>query len=189
MNKEFWQNRWQTNQTGWDLGEPSRPLIEYANSLKITDLRILIPGCGSGHEAGWLLENGFSDITLSEISPEAVARLRQKFGDRLTVVEGDFFELPGEFDLIFEQTFFCALPPARRPDYVLKMSELLRPGGRLVGVLFDCDFEKAGPPFGGSREEYVALFGGHFHFSTFEPCRNSAAPRAGSELFIDFLKA
>ena len=101
--------------------------------------------------------------------------------------QADFFAL-GEaetFDLIIEQTFFCALTPTLRPAYAQQCAQLLRPGGKLVGLLFDTPFAGATePPFGGSRDEYVAYFRPYFRFVHFEPAYNSLPARAGRELFI-----
>jgi SAM-dependent methyltransferase len=117
-----------------------------------------------------------------------VARLREQFGDRVRVQEANFFAWEGAYDLILEQTFFCALPPDRRPAYVRHMHRLLKPGGRLVGVLFDREFGTAGPPFGGSRAEYETLFVPFFTPRVLAPCYNSAPPRRGTEVFISLEK-
>lgn len=187
-----WEKRWQTGQTGWDLGAASPPLTAYADQIPPAKrhLRVLIPGCGNGYEALHLLQHGFTDITMVDIAPTAVERLRQQLDAhkpdwemQLRPVCTDFFTLEGPFDLILEQTFFCALDPALRPDYVLKMHDLLAPGGTLAGVLFDREFE-GGPPFGGDAAEYEALFQPRFHIRTLALCYNSIAPRAGSEVFF-----
>lgn len=190
----MWDERWKNGQTGWDLRTASPPLYEYC--LQIPQalrpaMRVLIPGCGNGYEARFLLEHGFGNITLLDIAPTAVEIMRQRFeadlngdwSDRLQLVCGDFFEHEGQYDLILEQTFFCAIEPVLRPAYVLKMKGLLAPGGRLAGVLFDREFE-GGPPFGGNREEYAALFAPHFTIKTLAPCYNSVAPRTGTEVFV-----
>ena len=100
----------------------------------------------------------------------------------------DFFKLVGQFDLILEQTFFCALPPSARPNYVEKMHELLSKDGQLAGVLFDFPLSEKGPPFGGSKEEYERLFSEKFEIKKLDRCYNSIKPREGSELFIRVLK-
>jgi len=158
------------------------------------DLAVLIPGCGNGYEAVYLLQHGFSKLTMLDIAPTAIAALRERLDisfpawpDCLQLRCGDFFQHAGQYDLILEQTFFCALPPDLRAAYVLQMKELLRPGGRLAGVWFDRPFE-GGPPFGGSVEEYVILFSPHFQSKTLAPCYNSIPPRAGSEVFGIFEK-
>lgn len=185
--QEYWNNRYRENQTGWDIGSPSTPLKTYIDQLTDKSLEILIPGCGNAYEAEYLLENGFQHITLIDIAPDLTAALAKKigtsYGDRVKILTGDFFQLTGKFDLVFEQTFFCALDPALRPAYVQKMQELLAPGGLLVGVLFNRDFD-GGPPFGGHLEEYIPLFEPYFHIKKMEPCYNSIDSRKGTELFI-----
>lgn len=188
LDKNYWDSRYQTEQTGWDLGAASGPIRHYIDQLSNKDLRILIPGCGNAYEAEYLSEHGFSNITLIDISPSLVQQLRNKFEGRqeINVIEGDFFEHQGEYDLILEQTFMCALDPKMRVDYVKKMHGLLSQNGTLAGLLFGVHFEKAGPPFGGSIEEYESLFGQHFEIKTMEKAYNSVKPREGNELFIIF---
>ena len=100
----------------------------------------------------------------------------------------DFFEHKGQYDLILEQTFFCALDPSFREQYVTKMLELLKPKGKLVGVIFTDPIGTNDPPFGATKEEYTKLFNSCFEFKIFEKCMNSIQPRMGRELFIKFLK-
>lgn len=189
----FWEQRWQNQQTGWDLGAPSPPLIEYLQQIpneKRTTLRVLIPGCGNGHEAFWMVRHGFQYVTLLDIAPTAVKIMEQRIQAELQgnsiqpkVICGDFFDHQEQYDLILEQTFFCALLPELRDAYVVQMSKLLRSGGKLVGLLFDRSFE-GGPPFGGSKEVYEQQFSTHFTVQKMEKCHNSISPRAGSEVFF-----
>lgn len=182
----YWESRWASKNTGWDLGVVSPPIKQYVSQLTDKSLSILIPGCGNAYEAEYLLKAGFQNITLIDISPTACDILKEKFkdADEITVICGDFFDLGNSYDLIIEQTFFCALPPTSRKDYVKKMSQLLNPNGQLVGVLFDREFEFDGPPFGGSKSQYEALFFSQFELLTFEKCTNSHEKREGTELFI-----
>lgn len=193
-----WDERYRQGDTGWDMGEVSPPLAAYFSQLPDKTISILVPGCGNSYEAAWLLDNGFSSLTLIDLAAVLMARLREKFrkypDPPLRLVTGDFFALEGQYDLIVEQTFFCALDPVLRPAYVEKMAALLRPGGRLAGLLFDRAFpigrpdlaagEAPGPPFGGNKEEYVSLLEKKFRIRTLEPCYNSIKPRAGTELFL-----
>ncbi len=187
LDKDYWNNRYQSQQTGWDVGTISTPLKEYIDQWNDKDSAILIPGCGNAYEAEYLLNQGFSNITLIDIAPAAVAtvstKLRDFLGKQLRIICGDFFELQDKFDLIIEQTFFCALQPSLRKAYANKMFDLLKDDSRLAGVLFNKNFE-GGPPFGGSKAEYEQLFTTSFELIKMEDCRNSIAPRAGSELFF-----
>lgn len=189
LDQEYWDKQYLCNATGWDLGEVSPPIKEYIDTLENKNSSILIPGCGNSYEAEYLLSKGFTNITLIDIAPTLVENLRNKFkkNPNVKIVLGDFFEHQGEYDLIIEQTFFCALPPTMREEYGLKMHQLLAQKGKLMGLLFDKTFE-GGPPFGGSKGEYEQLFKNYFDFITMEPCHNSIPPRANSELFIEFQK-
>jgi copper chaperone CopZ len=135
------------------------------------------------------LQQGFTNITVIDIAPTLIAVLKQKFVNHpnIKIILGDFFEHQGQYDWIIEQTFFCALPPTMRPKYVWKMHQLLTPKGKIVGLLFNRDFEE-GPPFGGNKVEYINLFSGAFTIEKMEVCSNSVAPRANSELFIELEK-
>ncbi|HEY1061124.1 MAG TPA: methyltransferase domain-containing protein [Daejeonella sp.] len=186
LDKNFWNERYRSNQTGWDLGQVSPPLKAYIDQLTDKNLRILIPGCGNSYEAEYLLEKGFTNITIIDIAPELVKRLKSKFrsNQNIKIILGDFFTHEAKYDLILEQTFFCALDPKLRKNYVEAMKGLLVKGGKLAGVLFNKEFETQGPPFGGTDTEYLELFRDAFGFRIFEPCYNSFSKRADSELFV-----
>lgn len=192
LDQQYWNNRYQQKETGWDIGYPSTPLKEYIDQLDNKDIAILIPGCGNSYEAEYLLEKGFSNITLIDIAPSLTKKLEEKFAKeldkRIRIITGDFFEQQQQYDLILEQTFFCALDPSMREQYVQKMYELLKTGGKLVGVLFGRSFE-GGPPFGGSREEYERLFSKKFRIEILEACYNSIKPREGTELFVKMVRS
>jgi SAM-dependent methyltransferase len=187
LDKNYWDQRYHNSEINWDVGTVSTPLKIYIDQLQDKNLSILVPGCGNAYEAEYLLQQGFTNITLIDLAPSLVDRLREKFkgfyGKELQLRCGDFFELEAKYDLILEQTFFCALDPALRNAYADKMADLLKDDGKLVGVLFNRRFE-TGPPFGGSTQEYTSLFRQEFNIKVMEECYNSIVPRAGSELFI-----
>jgi methyl halide transferase len=184
LDEKYWNDRYINADTGWDMGKVSPPLKAYIDQLENKNLSILIPGCGNGYEAEYLLQKGFTDISLIDISAIAVQNLKGKLAVKnINIVHGDFFKLEQNFDLIIEQTFFCALDPVMRKDYVVKMYGLLKPGGKLIGLLFNRFFE-GGPPFGGSKAEYEDIFSKYFNIRTMDECYNSVAARAGHELFF-----
>lgn len=183
LDDKYWDERYQNSQTPWDIGYASQPLTEYIDQLTNHDIEILIPGAGSSYEAIYLHSKGFKNITVADISSVAIEKLHKTLPKEINIYHGDFFDIDKKFDLIIEQTFFCALDPSRREDYVLKVYELLKINGKLVGVLFNTNFP-AGPPFGGNVEEYISLFSGDFNIRRMELCYNSIKPRMGSEIFI-----
>ena len=186
-NQNFWENKYLTNSTGWDLGEVSPPIKSYIDKLQNKDITILIPGCGNAYEAAYLLNQGFTNVTVIDIAPTLVNHLLSKFKNNLNIniIQGDFFEHQEKYDLIIEQTFFCALPPLMRQKYVWKMHQLLKPKGILMGLLFNRDFDVS-PPFGGSLAEYQNLFKNSFDFNVLAVAKNSMEKRQGSELFFEF---
>lgn len=189
LNANFWDTQYQNNETGWDLNGVSPPLKSYIDTLTDKNLRILIPGCGNAYEAEYLLQQGFTNVTLIDISATLVNRLQEKFANQpMRIIHGDFFEHTETYDLVLEQTFFCALNPSLRERYAAKVYHLLKPKGRVAGLLFNVVFEKAGPPFGGKKEDYVKLFEPLFEQKQFDTCTNSVKPRAGNELFIEMVK-
>ncbi|GAB4396405.1 MAG: methyltransferase domain-containing protein [Microscillaceae bacterium] len=194
FDADFWQNRYQTHNLGWDIGAPSTPLKTYLDQLTDRQQKILLPGAGNAYEAEYMHRQGFAQVMVVDIAPAPLENLRQRCPDfpEDHLLRGDFFDLPYEnhFDLILEQTFFCALHPALRPAYVQKMQQLLKPGGRLVGVLFaDVLLNRETPPFGETHTQLRIYFEHTFKIRYFEPCRNSIPPRQGSEWFLYAEKA
>lgn len=187
--KTYWDTRWQQDETGWDIGYASPALMEYMQQQTEKHAAILIPGCGNAHEAAALLDIGFTNITLIDISEIAVNRVKKRFGNQVKSICTDFFDHQGSYDFILEQTFFCALLPELRDYYVTKMAALLHSNAILAGVLFSTEFNEPGPPFGGSKQEYEKLFTKNFKLLTLEPCYNSIPHRQGNELFIEFKKS
>ncbi len=189
LDDMYWDAQYIANTTGWDLGEVSPPIKSYFENVTNKHAAILIPGCGNTYEAQFLLQNGFTNITVIDIAPTLVKSLQHKFvgNPNINVILGDFFKHEGQYDYIIEQTFFCALPPTMREHYVFKMHQLLKENGLLVGLLFNRIFE-VGPPFGGTKNEYLLLFKNAFHFLQSETASNSITPRANTELFIELQK-
>lgn len=191
LDNEYWSNRYSNNTASWDTRQITQPLKEYFDQLADKEISILVPGCGNSYEAEYLLQKGFTNITLIDISSLLCRQLEQKLAAYLSaglkIICGDFFDHPGQYDLIIEQTFFCALDPSLRKAYVDKMQELLKPGGKLIGLLFNRQFD-GGPPFGGNIEAYRQLFQQQFSIAIMEDCYNSIGPRKGTELFIKLVK-
>ena len=190
-DKNFWDGLWKAKDTGWDLKKVSPPIKEYIDSLINKDIAILIPGCGNAYEAEYLMQIGFTNVTIIDIAPTLVLGLLQKFepfaGKEMTIICGDFFKHHGQYDLILEQTFFCALAPGLRKSYVEKMHALLNENRNIAGLLFNKQFESS-PPFGGSKEEYIKLFSQKFEIEKMSDCTTSISPRMGAELFFEMKK-
>lgn len=187
----FWQQRYETDSIGWDMGEVSPPIKAYIDQLPESAKRqaILVPGAGNAYEVGYLYEQGFTNVTLVDFASAPIKDFAKRYPDfpAEQLICADFFELSAEhyqFDWVLEQTFFCAINPQRRDEYVQQMARLLKPRGKIVGLLFNKDFGNNHPPFGGNLEEYQQHFISHFDIEIMQPCYNSHPARQGSELFI-----
>jgi methyl halide transferase len=189
LDEDYWNGRYQDNNIGWDIGEVSAPLKSIIDAIEDKNKSILIPGAGNAYEAEYLLIKGFTNITVLDIAPLVVEKLQEKYIDNpaIKIILCDFFEQEMTFDIILEQTFFCAINPNLRKQYVDKMYQSLNENGILTGILFNKVFE-GGPPFSGNVEEYKSLFSKQFDIKKLEPCINSIAPRLGFEVVFEFQK-
>jgi thiopurine S-methyltransferase len=186
LSENAWDNRYLNNDIAWDLGEVSPPLKAYFDQLTNKEIKILIPGGGNSYEAAYLFEKGFENVWVLDLSKTAIANIQRsipKFPPS-QLIQGDFFDMEDSFDFIVEQTFFCAIDPSLRADYVVKMNSLLKPKGTLVGVLFNVPLNKEKPPFGGNKAAYIEQFKRFFEIQKMEACYNSFGNRKGRELFI-----
>ncbi|SFA73203.1 Thiopurine S-methyltransferase (TPMT) [Flavobacterium swingsii] len=190
LNPKYWQNRYETNDIAWDTGTITTPIKEYIDQIEDKSIKILIPGCGNGYEFEYLINKGFNNSFVVDYAQAPIDNLKKRmpnFNPNQLIVS-DFFEHEGSYDLIIEQTFFCALNPELRAKYVQKMLSLLSPKGRLIGLFFQFPLTEVGPPFGGSKDEYLKLFSDYFDIKILETAYNSIKPRHGNELFFIFTK-
>lgn len=190
LNDKYWNNRYEKFETGWDVGKVSIPLKEYFEQINDKQKKILIPGSGNGYEGEYLFNNNFRNTHVLEYSNKAVLNFIKRVPSfpKNQIHNIDFFAFEGKFNLIIEQTFFCALDIKLRNDYVKKVSSLLVKGGKLVGLLFDIPLNTADPPFGGDANEYLQLFSETFKVEVLERCYNSISSRRGKELFVILVK-
>ncbi|MFY0631431.1 MAG: methyltransferase domain-containing protein [Flavobacteriaceae bacterium] len=187
--ESYWSKRYIDGMIGWDLGEPSKPLVSYIDQLKDKSIKILVPGAGNAYEVEYLFNNGFKNVYVMDVSELPLLNFQQRVANfpKNQIVHEDFFEYSEQFDLIIEQTFFCSFPPIdnNREKYVQKMYELLNLGGKLVGLWFNIpfsgDFTKR--PFGCTKEEYLKLFSASFEIRKFEESYNSVENRGAPEFF------
>ncbi|MFK7809555.1 MAG: methyltransferase domain-containing protein [Saprospiraceae bacterium] len=188
LDQTYWNNRYLDNNSPWDTAAPTPPLKNYIDNLTDKSLRILVPGAGFAHEAMYLFQKGFQNTYVCDWSASVLQSIQERNPEfpKDHLIQGDFFKLDRKFDLVIEQTFFCAIDPELRSAYVQKMHEILEPGGLLVGLLWSENFEKQGPPFGGTKEEYQDLFQPEFEILGMEMAKDSIGPRLGRELFVRF---
>lgn len=180
-----WNARYQSGETPWEKGEPhpELPFLLYEHHQLLADAkRILVPGCGFGHDAALLNSVAQTEVLGLDLAEKAIEQARARYYSRgLAWTIGDLFEWPGRYDLVFEHTCFCAIPVARRADYVAAMARLIPPGGHLLGIFFlNPDHEgEEGPPFGVTTDELMEFFKGDFELVWSKPPSKTFEARAG----------
>lgn len=179
---EFWDIRFREGRMPWDAGGVPHELAKYLAGASGGG-RALIPGCGAAYEVAAFHEAGYEVIAI-DFSPAAVAAAARALGPlERTVRLGDFFQYDFgiiRFDMIYERAFLCSLPRRSRPGYCARVSELLRPGGLLIGFFF-YDTNESGPPFALRRGELHDLLRGRFALEADAEVGGSVPVFAGRE--------
>ncbi|MFN3886752.1 MAG: methyltransferase domain-containing protein [Aquabacterium sp.] len=167
--RAFWQERFDTAQTGWDRGGPSPQLLAWLDSGALQPCRIAVPGCGNGWEVAELAARGF-DVTGIDYTEAAVTRARALCaarGVQARIEQADVlaFQADAPYDAIYEQTCLCALHPDNWTAYAGQLHAWLRPGGRLFALLMQRPRPAAteeglieGPPYHCDINAVRALF-------------------------------
>ncbi|MCS5705663.1 TPMT family class I SAM-dependent methyltransferase [Synechococcus sp. FGCU-3] len=188
----FWDQRYRDGTDAWELGQPAPPLAAFLQGHSCAPQppgRVLVPGCGRGHEAALLADLGFSVVGL-DFSREAIREARQLHGSRggrLHWLQADLFDAqaleaaglaPASLHGVLEHTCFCAIEPIQRTAYRTTVLRLLKPGGWLLGLFF-CHGRPDGPPYGsdpdGLLQEWLAA---GCTAEIWEPAQGSVAQRS-----------
>jgi len=206
-NREYWEGRFEASDTPWELGAPSRVLMEACSELStfgvsFAGARVLSPGCGRGADALELVSRGASVIGIEWsrlVAEDLMTRYKAACipgGGRLEVRIGDFFTVPSApFDIVCEHTFMCALDPSRRAEYAERIASWVKPGGYLCGNFFIVNDDEIGrfpglsltkegfgPPFGITRADLESLLARYLSVVWLRPGLHPAeGRRAGLE--------
>ena len=134
-DKKYWENRWQLDQTGWDLKAPSPAIMELVLTNCSKEDKILIPGAGNAHEAATLFEEyGYLNVFICDWAEQPLDTFKKRNPNfpQDQILHINFFDIKQRFDFIVEQTFFCAIPVELRKSYCIKAYELLVQGGHIM---------------------------------------------------------
>lgn len=195
MENIAWDDCYLRDETPWDKGGAAPPLADYLEN-GVIEGRVLVPGCGRGHDVRALAGKG-AEVIGFDISPTAIeaAEAVVRAGDERYLV-GDLFDPPasfsGMFDFVFEHTCVSALPPEMRDSYGEQMSRCLKPGGKFFGIFYINPWEEGEeptpPPWGITRDEIEAMFAGRLELvQEWVPARTYPG-REGRELVCLFAK-
>lgn len=189
---QFWEERYQNQEVGWDLGIAAPALRRFVqDQTELPRGAILVLGCGQGHDAIFLAQQGFR-VTAVDFAPTAIARLQEAAQAAhlpITCWQRDLFTLSpedgGRFDYVWEHTCFCAIDPDRRAEYRQVVHRMLQPGGELWAIFFTHS-RPGGPPFGSDPKAIGDLFASHFQILTLNKSELTVAGREGEEYWGRF---
>ncbi len=185
--RDDWQNHYDNDDLRWDLGQVAPPFIRLWEENKLPRGKVIIPGCGQGHEVLFLAEKGF-DVTGLDYAPGAGELLLQSLKEKKLLAEvlnQDFFQLDenhnARYDLMLEQAFFCAIHPSSRSAYVETATRILKKGGLLAGLFYETG-EEGGPPFNTTPSDILDHFSDTFHIEILQKTPHSVEKRKDKEL-------
>lgn len=195
--EEFWTeryNEWSSTgeKPGWDLQGPTPALVDSLPQLKIMKASVAVLGAGAGHDAAYLAKLGHV-VTAFDISEQAIARAKAQYpeSENLKYVLCDALNIPdqyaGQFDLVFEHTFFCAIDPTQRSQAVKSYRRLLHEEGHLLGVFFAITItgtNAGGPPFGATEWELKKRMEKAFEFLYWTRWHHSPKGRTNWEVMV-----
>ena len=162
-----WNAAYKLGDTPWDKGYASPPLIEFLKRQSILG-RVLVPGCGAGHDVRALAAQGAEVVGL-DIALRGIHKARAfpvSCGERYEL--GDFLNLEKQyhssFDWIVEHTCLCAIDLGERGAYARSVALALKPNGNYLAVFYRevKDYQGNAAPHPISREQCDALLGDAF---------------------------
>lgn len=167
---EFWHDRWATNQLGFHEGAPNALLVRHWPSLD-AGKRVLVPLCGKSHDMEWLAAQGHEVVGV-ELSPVACAAFFSERGlvpevtragaftryrhGAITILQGDIFDLEGEYDALWDRAAMIALPGPVRERYVALVRAHVHGAMLIVAFVYD-QAKRDGPPFSVPDDEVARL--------------------------------
>src|SRR5215470_5420925 len=186
----FWDDLYARGGDGWDLRRPTGPLVDFVTSTPPPLGRVVVPGCGRGHDARYLASRGYAvtGIDFSTAAIRAARALAEAESAPVTYTQRDIFSLGHDhahaFDGVWEYTCYCAIDPARRAEYVDVLATIVKPGGWLLACFFPVRGGGGGPPFPVARDEVRRLLAPVFRIErAFAPLR-SVPRRLGQEWMV-----
>jgi SAM-dependent methyltransferase len=159
----FWNQRYASGETPWVLHKIPAALRSFLERTRRKG-RVLIPGCGTDHGVIKVFADAGFEVTAIDFSPVALAETKKGLGNfHGKIIRVDFFksDFGRRFDLVYERTFLCAIHPRRWARYAKRVAELLRPGGKLIGIFF-YGTEPEPPPYPINKTQAAKLFGKYF---------------------------
>ena len=143
--KKHWEKVWsqkQPEETSWYQDQASMSLAMIGRSGLLHSERLIDVGGGASMLTAGLLEAGYRDITVLDVSGAALRRAQKRLGpkaENIEWIQADVraFEAPRLYSLWHDRAVFHFLTePADQALYVCTLKRSVKPNGRLVIATF-----------------------------------------------------
>lgn len=179
MDAQFWLERWQRGETGFNQPMAHPALDRFWPTLRLpANTTVFVPLAGKSVDMVWLAEQGhrvvgveLAEIAVREffaergLTPERDDRgsLARYVGGPYTLWQGDIFALTpallGNIAAVFDRAALIALPLPMRARYVRHLEKLTPAGTPTLLVTLEYDQSKmAGPPHSVLADEVHSLY-------------------------------
>lgn len=193
----YWDSRYKNGSYSWDIGEATPIFKNWSNTISNkSNINICIPGCGRGYDALYLASQGFN-VYAFDFSSQAINYLRIQANEKnikLNIFCEDFFNIKSEyigfFDYVLEYTFYCAIAPNRRLEYINLCHKILKSKGIFIGIMLPINKmdDIKGPPYYVSTDELTDNFKDKFDINKLSKSSLSIKQRMDIELYAEYQK-
>ncbi len=160
--KSDWEKIYQNKTTPWDATVPEPHLVAFVRSGTLQPCTTIDLGCGTGNEALFLAQQGFSvtGIDIAELAIQEAWQRAEKAGATCTFTVGNVLDIPldTKYDLAIDRGCFHFLDPEEQIRYVQNLHQLLNPGG-LVFLVVSSEHDAVKGPHQFSKEDIGRMFG------------------------------
>jgi SAM-dependent methyltransferase len=155
----------------WDIGRPQPEIVELVRAGELNESKTLDVGCGTGENALFLAENGFSVVGI-DLSTLAIATAKAKAVKRKVKVDfqlgnalaSDFKN--GQFDNAVDSGLFHTFNDNERISFAREIARVLAIDGKYFMLCFsDKEPTNWGGPRRVTKEEIEATFSPFFYIN------------------------
>lgn len=182
MQQEFWLEKWDNNEIGFDQSEVNPLLVNHFKSLNLSSgASVFVPLCGKSIDMVWLLKQGYRVVAV-ELSEDAIVQFfaalkvkpeiwtdqsfKRYSAYNIEILVGDYFKLTddivGPIDAIYDRASLVALPSDMRAEYTQHLMAVCETAPQLlITFVYDQSLQD-GPPFSISKAEVSEHYAKHY---------------------------
>jgi 2-polyprenyl-3-methyl-5-hydroxy-6-metoxy-1,4-benzoquinol methylase len=146
--KDHWERVYKKlspSEVGWYQAYPERSLKLINNTCEGTDCRIIDVGAGTSKLSVHLLDQGYKNLTVLDISSNSIEKAKTQLGaksSRITWIEADItkYSFNEQYDVWHDRAVFHFLTKTEdRKKYVTSLNQALKLDGHLIMATFNLD--------------------------------------------------